>query len=87
MLLISWNIWDRKPPLPRIKSRTSKANASALKSAASMYYAKQAVETGTGSYPADKDALEALLEETLTWPTGYGYTYDATAGTVTLTTP
>ena len=66
---------------------TAKADVATLKSAASMYYAKQAVTTGTGSYPADKTALEALLEETLTWPTGYGYTYTASTGTVTLTTP
>lgn len=66
---------------------TAKANVSALKSAASMYYAKQAVETGTGSYPADTKTLEGLLEETITWPTGYGYTYDPSTGAVTLTTP
>ena len=66
---------------------TSKANVSALKSAASMYYAKQAVTTGTGSYPTDTTALEAQLEQAITWPTGYGYTYTAATGTVTLTTP
>lgn len=65
----------------------AKANVSALKSAASMYYAKEAVNTGTGTYPDDTDALEALLEEPLTWPTGYGYTYNATTGAVALTTP
>jgi len=65
----------------------AKANVAALRSAASMYYGKQAVETGSGSYPADKDALEALLEDTLTWPSGYGYSYVSGTGAVTLTTP
>jgi prepilin-type N-terminal cleavage/methylation domain-containing protein len=66
---------------------SAKANVASLRAAASMYYAKQSVETGAGSYPADTDALEALLEEALAWPTGYGYTYDASTGAVTLTTP
>lgn len=65
----------------------AKANISALRSAAAMYYAQQTVNTGAGSFPADTDALEALLEETLVWPTGYGYTYNSTTGAITLTTP
>ena len=65
----------------------AKSNVAALKSAASMYYAEQAIETGRGTYPANKTALQALLEETLVWPTGYNYTYDRTTGAVTLTTP
>ena len=65
----------------------AKANISALRSSTSMYYAKEAVNNGAGSYPADKDALEALLEEALVWPTGYGYTYNATTGAIALTTP
>jgi len=65
----------------------AKANISSLRAAAAMYYAEQTVETGAGSYPADTDALEALLQESLTWPTGYGYTYTAATGTCALTTP
>ena len=65
----------------------AKANISSLRAAAAMCYAEQTVETGTGSYPADTSALEALLEDSLTWPTGYGYTYVAATGASTLTTP
>jgi len=65
----------------------AKANISALRSAAAMYYAQQAVNTGAGSFPADTTALEALLQETLIWPTGYGYTYNNTTGQSTLTGP
>ena len=66
---------------------SAKANVASLRAAASMYYATQSVETGAGSYPADTDALEALMEEELAWPTGYGYTYDSDTGAVSLTTP
>ena len=65
----------------------AKANISSLRAAAAMYYAEQAVDAGAGAYPADTDALEALLQESLVWPTGYGYTYVATTGASTLTTP
>ena len=64
----------------------AKANISVLRSAAAMFYAVEVVNTGTGSYPADKAALEALLEETLTWPGTYGYTYAAATGAIALTT-
>ena len=65
----------------------AKANISSLRAAAAMYYAEQAVETGAGSYPADTSALEGQLQETLAWPTGYGYTYSSSTGSCTLTTP
>ena len=65
----------------------AKGNIAALRSAASMYYGQQAVETGRGVYPRNKAALEDLLEEELMWPVGYSYTYDRTSGEVTLRTP
>ena len=65
----------------------AKANAASLRAAASMYYAKQSVDTGAGSYPRNKTELEALLEEELVWPSGYGYSYDRRTGEVTLRTP
>ena len=65
----------------------AKANISSLRAAASMYYAEQAVEAGAGAYPADTAALEGQLQESLTWPTGYGYTYTAVTGACVLTTP
>ena len=80
--------------VPRFLSLTDEANAAACKqtqasieSAAAIYYAKQAIQTGTGSYPADIATLvtDAYLDDTPACPSGG--TYDATnlptLGTVT----
>jgi len=64
------------------EAATCKSNQHAIESAASMYYAEQAV-SGTPAFPVDLDAMTDLFTTgTPDCPGGGTYSYDNTVGSV-----
>jgi len=57
----------------KAKEAAAEANIGALRAAATLYYAEH------GQFPANKTELEACLQDSLEWPTGYGYNYYVSA--------